>query len=88
MEYGIRVCAMSRLLFPKGGAATPLMMVAQQGDVKMLKILLSSNANINVKNQVIVFCRICSYEFGPGDNVDCAFIQPQSQRSKPLTDGV
>ena len=64
------------------------MMAAQQGDVKMVEKLLASNANINAKNQVIVFCRIYSYDFGPGDAVDCAFIQPQSQRSKPLTDGV
>ena len=64
------------------------MMAAQQGDVEMVEILLASKANINAKNRVIVFCRICRYEFVPGDDVDCAFIQPQSQRSKPFTDGL
>ena len=61
------------------------MMAAQQGDVKMVETLLASKANINAKNQVIVFCRVFSYEFGSCEDMDCAFIQPQSQRSKPLT---
>ena len=64
------------------------MMAAQQTDVKMVKILLTNNANVNAKNQVIVFWRMYSYEFGPGEGVDYAFIQPDSQRSKPLTDGL
>ena len=64
------------------------MMAAQQTDVKMVEILLANNANVNAKNQVIVFWRMYSCDFGPGEGVDYVFIQPDSQRSKPPTDSL
>ena len=42
------------LLCPQGGASTALMIAAQQGECKMIQLLLENGADINAVNKVII----------------------------------